>query len=231
MQKINYTEKITIESPIKELLLINIDDKLTQSIESDCIKISGTINISGEVSTQTTNVAFNHPIEVDILLSKEQLIDEQVTITVDDFNYQIKENLLTIDLIIKIDGLKEIEPYFLAEDNQEIIEVDDNELNEERISENTTSETIINNSEDEYNLNDIENDNGPIHHSLLNQIFRNKKKKTESTYLFHVVKEETSYQEIASLYDVNEDTLKSINNNCQIYIGKLILIPRNKWKI
>ena len=123
-----------MDDKINELLLINIDDKLDQTKESDCVKISGEIKVSGEVNTDNGKKLFNHPIEVDILLSNDQIVDERITVSIEDFNYSIEDNSILIDLIMKIDGLKEMEPYFPTQENQTIVEVE-NHQEVERIYE------------------------------------------------------------------------------------------------
>lgn len=267
MQKINYREKILIDDKINELLLINIDDKLEQTRESDCIKISGEIKVSGEVNTDNGKKLFNHPIEVDILLSSDQIVDEKITVSIEDFNYSIEDNAILIDLIMKIDGLKEIEPYFPAQEDQTIMEIENHE-EVERIYEvednqspcqENINDTIINEEQPEIeeeteqcldNRNDekieqtldtleevqiIDKDDEDIKEnletnkekfSLLNQVFKNRQIKKETCYLFHVVKEEKTYQDIANLYNINIDEIKKINNDEEIYKGKLVLIPK-----
>ena len=72
MQKIKYTEQIPFNDNLKELLMINIDDKLNKDDEKDLVKIYGEIRISGEVRLEDKTETFSHPIDVDITLSKEQ---------------------------------------------------------------------------------------------------------------------------------------------------------------
>ena len=231
MQKINYKEKILLEHSINELLLINIDDKLHQTKECDYLKVNGEIKISGEVNTNEGRKNFNHPIIVDILLSNEQLTDEQVKVSIDDFNYSIEDKTININLIMKIDGLKEMDAYFPAQEDQIDFQVEDNENiidieNEERIDviESTIDETdSIINEEVIYEDNIIKEE----HYSLLNQVFRNKSVKKEMSYFFHVVKNESTYEDIANQYNLDLELLKSSNNNDDIYIGKLIYIPKN----
>ena len=241
MQKISYKETITLPEKIEELLLINIDEKLSQIKKSDDIHVSGHINISGEVSCNNNKQTFLHPLEVDILLSKEQLINDVATIMVDDFNYNLVDNKIEIDLIIRIDGLKEIEAYFPAQENKEDIQIEeyiesqDNAFDKEMeifYEEPKEERTDIKDDYKDINIANTQQDSDPEEvsnnkPSLLNQIFKHKSFKKDSSFLFHVVKQETNYKEIASLYSCNEDLLKSINNNEEIYIGKLILIPKS----
>lgn len=239
MQKINYNEKILLEDNIKELLLINIDDKLSKTEDNNIIKIIGEITISGEANCDHGILNFNHPLDVDITISKEQLESNDVNVTLDDFEYTIKGKHINIDLIMKIEGLKEIEAYFPSQENQENSKIDEREendtpkqivdINEEAtepkpMSIETTDTLII---EETLSKEIMIENTFKEPKSLLKQIFRSQDIKKESTYLFHSIKKETTYQEIASLYGVNLEKLKKINNDEEIYIGKLILIPKD----
>lgn len=230
MQKINYRENIKLKNKIDELLLINIDEKLSQSIDNDNIKVYGQITISGEVTSENDKENFVHPLEVDIILSKDQLVNEQVFVSVDDFEYKLLDNTIEINLIIKIDGLKEIEPYFPPQENTEDPQIDNRIQQQEEINELAPVEiekSLDTQIENEPNIvQEIPVTNNPTKYSLLNQIFRNKITKKDSTHLFHVVKQPTTYQEISQLYNVDIEKLKSCNNDEEIYIGKLILIPK-----
>ena len=232
MQKINYKEKILLEDEINELIMINIDDKLSQTKESDCIKIAGEIKVSGEVKTNSGNKNFIHPIGVDIMLSKEQLANDEVNVHIDDFNYQIDNKAINIDLIMKIDGLKEIEAYFPAQENQENIEVNSEENREEIIQENQNEIVEANDPIESIEVEEITQEISKEEvrnekYSLLSQIFKNRSLKKESAYLLHVVKEESTYEQIASLYNIEVNKIKSANNDEEIYKGKLIFIPKS----
>ena len=234
MQKINYNESISLNNPISELILINIDEKLMQTKESDSIKVSGKINISGEANTNKGKENFLHSIDVDILLGKEQLINDEAFISVDDFDYVLDNNKININLIIKIDGLKEIEPYFPPQEDQENIEIinilDDRQLNKEIIDSNHNIEAPkeINTLKlkEELILEPTSSEKEIEKNSLLKQLFKRKKSSTDSCYLFHVVKNETNYEEVAKLYNCDETLLRKINQNATIYPGKLLLIPK-----
>lgn len=230
MQKINYKEKILLEETINELLLINIDDELSQTKECDYLKVSGKIKISGEVNTNDGKRNFNHPIDVDILLSNEQLEDKEVKVSIEDFNYSIDDKTINIDLIMKIDGLKEIDAYFPPQEDQEDIQI---EKVEEEIIEEITQPTIeLQEERNDLPLQETDNDEGinikEEKYSLLNQVFRNKSLKKETSYFFHVVKNQSTYQDIATQYNIDIDELKNANNNEDIYIGKLIYIPKSE---
>lgn len=222
MNRINYKESIDLKENIKELLLINIDDNISQTSDNDFLNITGEIKISGEVNTLNSPKNFSHTISVDISLSKEQLASEEVTISVDDFTYNINENFIDIDLYLKINGLKEIETSFSPQEDTETVQV-------REIEETTECDETLNEEEENLDIFEIESTN-PYKYSLLEQVFKHRSIKKEKVYLIHVVKNETSYEEIASLYGIDETILKEMNNNKEIVNGKLIFIPTCKWK-
>jgi hypothetical protein len=233
MQKITYQDNIVLTNTINELLLINIDEDLNQTKESNNIKINGKININGEVNTINGKENFLHALDVDILLDKDQLIQEEVLVAVDDFEYSIQDNYIDINLIIKIDGLKELEPYFPSQEDQRDIQVDKEEssLIEETDSLTIESEQLPPTIEpSSTNVIEIIDNSLPIttkqHSSLLNQIFKGKRLNKTTNYFLHVVKTECGYKDIASIYNCNEEELKQLNNNQKLYIGKLVFIPK-----
>ena len=228
MNKINYKESIDLLSPIKELLIINIDENFTTTNKTDFVNVKGEIRISGEVEIENERKSFIHPIDVDISLSKEKLSNDNVNLLIDDFTYNINNNFIDIDLFLKIEGLKEMEESFPSQDDREVVQVSENniedenepEVIDEQLSFSEDVDLTSNESEDFF---DRENDQ-PI--PLLSQIFKNRNIKKESVYLIHVVKYETTYQEIASLYNLDENLIKEANIGKKIEKGKLIFIPK-----
>jgi hypothetical protein len=213
MNKITYKESIKLLSKIKEIEMINIDDNINMVDEDSFINFKGDIIISGIAILDDKNETFSYPINLDISLSKEQ-IDSDPNISIGDFSYTINENAIEITLDLKIDGLKEFETEFHTEENNEIIS-----------QEIESHEEIIENKEpDSYKKEpEILNEK----QSLLSSIFKRNIKK-DSIYLIHVVKEETSYEDIANLYNVDLDLLKRSNPNKEIEKGTLIFIPNSK---
>ena len=207
MNKINYKEKIELKETIEELLMINIDENINKVDEENFISFIGNIEVSGEAKTISKNTNFNHQIDLDISLSKEKLLANNPSISVEDFSYSIDDNFINLDITLKIEGLKEIE--------NEVIPQEDEEIIQPPLMEMVKEELLI---------NDVQID---MPSSLLTKIFK-RGIKTEKAYLLHVVKEETTYEEIASLYNIETDTLKKSNVGKEIKQGNLIFIPNKK---
>lgn len=61
--------------------------------------------------------------------------------------------------------------------------------------------------------------------SLITQVFGNKRIKEEVSWKLHVVRNETTLEEIANKYQVNLEKLKKLNKIVDIEEGKLIFLP------
>ena len=122
MQYINLNKTINFEKEIEDLLLISIDDQIEIIEDKEGIRISGKINIGGDAKTSNENKNFSDFIDLDIYLTYEEIEERNsLNVSVNDFNYKIKNNQLLLDISLKIDGLKEIETTFLSEENNESI--------------------------------------------------------------------------------------------------------------
>ena len=109
---------------------------------------------------------------------------------------------------------------------------------EEKESENTEISKEINNIEteerkvEEKNIDNMKEEKieeieeiKETKKSLLKSVFSNKRIKEEVSWKLHCVKDETSYEQIASKYGVNLNNLVTINKNEKLVEGKLIFLP------
>lgn len=255
MQEITLTKIIEMESKISSLLLISIDDCIDTINDSDGVRLEGKINVSGKAKTEVGDKDFFDYIELDIFLAYEEIIDRNaLNVTVDDFNYKIDENKLNVNVILKLEGIKEIETTFLTQENNELIskkeieeeneykgemnldreeneayldnEVTVNEQKDELEEINDREMKIMNNEEEKIIEEEIkEEPKIDIKRSLLKSVFANRKAKEEVSWKLHCVKNETTYEEIATKYNVNLNKLISINKNEKLEEGKLIFLP------
>lgn len=132
MQYINLNKTLEMENKILDLLLISIDDQIETTDDKEGVKIIGNISISGKTKTLDGEREFNDSINLDVFLTQEEIADRSsLNIMVSDFNYDIEDNKLLLNISLKIEGLKEIETTFLAEENIESIqekELEDNKI-------------------------------------------------------------------------------------------------------
>lgn len=251
MQEITLTKIIEMEDKITDLLLITIDDNIDTINDKDGIRLEGKVNISGKLKTDKEEKDFFDYIDLDIFLDYEEIIDRNsINVKVEDFSYKIEENKLYVNVILNLEGLKEIETTFLAKENNELVlekEIEEEEevkgeQNLDREKEAFLDEEVNNFSDEKdelEELNDLEMEimnreedelinevvEQPEKKSLLKSVFSSKRIKEEVSWRLHCVKNETTYEEIASKYNININKLKSINNNEKLEAGKLIFLP------
>lgn len=255
MQQITLTKTIEMENKISNLLLISIDDNIDTINDTDGVRLEGKINISGKAKIEEVEKEFFDYIDLDIFLGYEEIIDRNVlNVMVDDFNYKIDENKLCVNVILKLEGIKEIETTFLAQEDNELIskkEVEEDkeykgEMNldreekdayldeevtvvdekDELVELNEREMEIMNNEEEK--IIEIEEKEEPkidIKKSLLKSVFANKRTKEEVSWKLHCVKNETTYEEIATKYNVSLNKLIQLNKNEDLKEGKLIFLP------
>lgn len=122
MQQINLNKDIEFDNEIEDLLLISIDEHIDTIDDKDGVRIEGKISIGGKVKVLLEENSFSDVLDIDIFLSYDQIVERNsLSVTVNDFNYEIEGNKLKLNIIIKIEGLKEIETTFLAEENIEFV--------------------------------------------------------------------------------------------------------------
>ena len=93
MQYINLNKIINFENEIEDLLLISIDDQIEKIEDKEGLRITGKINIGGSAKTNDENKNFSDYIDLDIFLTYEEIEERNsLNISVNDFNYKIKNN-------------------------------------------------------------------------------------------------------------------------------------------
>lgn len=240
MQYITLNRDISFENGIVDLLLINIDDHSEIIEDKEGIKIKGKISIGGRVKTIEGEREFSEAVDLDIFLTHEEIEERSLlNVSVKDFDYTIDNNSLILNIKVKIEGLKEIETNFLAEEDNEYIQED---VEEELIDDETFEEEILENEKEVYinvdiDVNERQKDVNPMiiceeeqevkveKKSLLKSVFSNRKINGEVCWSLHCVKNEKTYEEIAKKYSVDLKKLIEINNNDSLEEGKLIFLP------
>lgn len=120
MQNINLNKKIELENKILDLLVISIDDQIETIDDKDCTRLEGKVVISGKAKTLEGEKEFLDYIDIDIFLAKEEIESRNdLNVCVNDFNYTLEDNSVIFDILLKVEGLKEIQTTFLAEENNE----------------------------------------------------------------------------------------------------------------
>ena len=178
------------------------------------MKIDGLKEIEAYFPPQEDKTPFKEELEI-LEENNDREIEEEIS--KQEINELQDKSIENPTLVY--DEITEIET---PQDEFIINAITNNETDSYIIEEDFLSKTS--NKQRNKNTNEKENNSK---FSLLGQIFKNKAIKKETSYLLHVVKDETSYDEIAKLYNIDENSIKKVNNDEGIYKGKLLFIPKN----
>ena len=239
-------KRIVLENVINEINLINIDDKITYLKRNDGILAKGYLDLTCQYSSIGVLKIFNDKVEINKLILYENIDSNEINISMEDFDYFIKDNVIIFSFKMNIEGYKEVEKTFQSDIEEKMEIVSNLDVNYDDIK------SIINNDEDiiliENNIDnneldnkclDINNEGDSIDfningnlsennkkESFFNSIF--KKEKKVKLYKYRVILENDSYEEIAKEYNINLYKLKEINNNINLKLGNIIKIPCKK---
>lgn len=198
---ISFEKEIVFKTNIGEITSISLEREL--SIDDLCI--SGQFIISGEykiTSSSTTVESFEYKLPVEISID-EQYDTTQAIVDVDDFYYEvINDNVLKVNIDLKIDKLKE----------KEIVDMN---LNMSREDTESTEE-IINETEEII-------DTIP---EKMNSIFANiNDTDNYVAYNIYILRDGDDLNSIMDKYQVSEEDLKLYNDLSNLESGTKIVIP------
>ncbi|MBQ1496578.1 MAG: hypothetical protein IIZ40_04460 [Bacilli bacterium] len=212
-KNIPFCKDIDFNTNVYEISSISLEHNL--KIKEN--EINGEFIISGdyketEFSFNTEPFIYNIPFNIDLDIKYNT---DNVKVDIDDFNYELLgENTLRINVVLKLDGLVEIEE--IKEDNIidyiDLLE-DDTKENEDRnsLEEKEEKETVSENKEVTSIFNNLDlNDDGYV------------------TYHVHIFREEDNVDNIIKLYNISKDDLLKYNDLEGIRIGSKIIIPSNE---
>lgn len=239
-------KRIILENVINEINLINIDDKITYLKRNDGILAKGYLDLTCQYSSIGVLKIFHDKVEINKLILYENIDSNEINISMEDFDYFIKDNVIIFSFKMNIEGYKEVEKTFQSdiEEKMEIVSnldvnyddikslinndediiliennIDNNELDNKCLDINNEGESI------DFNINGNLSENNKKE-SFFNSIF--KKEKKVKLYKYRVILENDSYEEIAKEYNINLYKLKEINNNINLKLGNIIKIPCKK---
>ena len=148
-----------LENIISEINLINIDDNINYLKRNDGILIKGFINLDCEYLSLGVIRKFNDKVDVSILVPYENVETSELKFKFLDFDYFIKENILSLSFKINIEGYKEIEKSF-QDETQEVEIVSNVDVTMQEIQK------IVNNDNEIIELEDIDQINELIDNKL-----------------------------------------------------------------
>lgn len=194
-----------------EITSISLEHNLSKEDNT----LSGNFIVSGEylmTETSKDTIPFNYdiPFTVDI---DETYDISNASIDVDDFYYEIiNNNILAINIEVKLDNIKEI---LLERGNMDTLDI---------LSDNTIDLDAIDNNIEINNFNDevIIKSDEDIKKSLFSNLDN-----TDNyvNYRVYIVRENDNIDGIMKKYNVNKNMLEDYNDLTNIKVGDKIIIP------
>ena len=200
-----FKKEIGFKTNLSEITSISLDHEL----ELDNYTIKGNLFISGsyKINDVSVNVEeFKYNIPVNIEMSNNYILDD-IKMDIEDFYYEIIDNnILSVDIEVSIDNLKEVpmeeekHPIILEE---EMVPVDFEVTNLEEVEESRVDATDVK--------------------SLFNNF--DDSNETFSTYKICIVKESDTVESIVLNYGITKELLSEYNDISDIKIGDKLIIP------
>jgi LysM repeat protein len=230
-QTIPIKKDITFNTNISEITSISLEHNLSLG---DRGIISGELIVSGDYKQNDISVntePFVHSIPFEIALAYEYDLSD-IKIDIDDFYYEINNNILTVNIEIAIDNLKKIPQEVRAENNtdDDIFDnyiIEEQEENVEEISSNIVLEEIDKEQKANIIINNNNKDLFKETTEEIKSIFNNidNNEETFSTYSVYIVREEDTLESIMLKYNKTKDQLLEYNTLDDFKLGMKIIIP------
>ncbi len=242
------TKEINFRTMIGEMTEVSLEHTLAlvepYTIEGDLL-VKGHYKMT---EASTIEEEFEEKIPVSIALDEKYETD-QVTVSVDDFYYEIiNDNILRINIDLTVDGLElkeetleEEEPLVINEEEKEPVIIDEEEKEEIRNSEplpalDEVPEVVVEDAipipvevEENQVVEKVENKDLNETPSSVNSIFSalQNTEETFSTYYVYIVQENDTIDLIMDKYKTTRECLQDYNNLDEIKVGSKIIIPCN----
>lgn len=236
MNRIVLKKEIKAKYPVEGISLVNLEDEIEYKSSSDGMYATGSIKISGEYYKGVRNSKFLDEIDVDIFAPFDDLSSRnELHINIIDFDYKINEDMLLFEVILDVDGLKEMNKSFpseVYEENEEVLPIENIEKVDEAI--------VVENKEinEDVILDRSGNDNTDLVYEEIEESKDNivektkeiatkpiKKDETTVCWSFHVVLNNDTYESIAMDLNIDVNLLKKMNKYKERIEGTLVLIP------
>ena len=195
MNRIVLKKEIKAKYPVEGVSLVNLEDEIEYKSSSDGMYATGSIKISGEYYKGVRNSKFLDEIDVDIFAPFDDLSSRnELHINIIDFDYKINEDMLLFEVILDVDGLKEINKSFpseVYEEKEEVLPLDNIENEDEEVMFEEEKEI-----KEEINMDRAGNDNTDLVYEEVEEIKEDKKEQitkplkkdeTKVCWSFHVV--------------------------------------------
>lgn len=196
-QIIPISKELKFNTTVYEICSISLEHELNQKE----VELLGDFVVSGEFKSHELSVnkekfLFRVPFSVDL---SDNILKDTLKLEIIDFNYELKENNLKVDIEFEIEAEEKEEPHTILDD-VDFKEIDDlfkEEETEDRSREDV-EETIMDSI--------IEDDENIV-------------------YKVHIIRENETIESVCLKYNTTVDDLKTINDLSDIKNGDKIIIP------
>lgn len=208
---------------MKKIIPFNKDIEFTNIAEINSISLEHTLKlkeenlVSGEfivsgtykITEASLNIDnFEYKIPFDISIDKKYNTKD-IDIDINDFYYEVMNNkILSINIEVSIDGLKEREEKEVVEEPEVLEETLENENLERKENEN---------------LERKENEENPK--SIFEDLDENER---YSVYKVHIVTENDTIENILQKYEITKEELEAYNDLKDMQIGDKLIIPSHE---
>lgn len=210
-----FKKELTFNSNLAEITSIALDHNL----ELQDRTVKGELEISGSYKMNDVSInteEFKYSIPVSIELSDRYDVND-LTIDIEDFYYEIIDsNVLSVNVEIALDNLKEVplEPVLERNDGQQIDQIEE-EKQEEAIPIPVEVETPATKLETRIDASEVKTLFDSFDESL----------ETYATYKVCIVKEADTIESICIRYGITREILDQYNDTNDIKIGDKLIIP------
>lgn len=219
MQKIFYEKEIDLLHQLKELVSLTVDESIDYKIEDHGVRAVGSLAIKGEYISQEKR-HFLENVELDVYADDQKIIDRQdFHLKVEDFHYDIIDGNLKIKIEVGVYGVEEGENRYIQLDEDPIDEIE--KLSRD-VETQTINEQVVAEAPEE--IQDVE--------KLQEKIYETKEKEEKvdddedlGVYYLYVVLPNDTYASIARQYQVDEKMIRDYNQDLNLDVGQILIIP------
>ena len=219
MQKIFYEKEIDLLHQLKELVSLTVDESIDYKIEDHGVRAVGSLAIKGEYISQEKR-HFLENVELDVYADDQKITDHQdFHLKVEDFHYDIIDGNLKIKIEVGVYGVEEGENRYIQLDEDPIDEIE--KLSRD-VETQTINEQVVAEAPEE--IQDVE--------KLQEKIYETKEKEEKvdddedlGVYYLYVVLPNDTYASIARQYQVDEKMIRDYNQDLNLDVGQILIIP------
>ena len=197
---IPFSKDIEFDTNVAEINSISLEHTLKlkeENLVSGEFIVSGTYKMT-DTSLNTDNFEYKIPFDISI---DKKYDTKDIDIDINDFYYEVINNkILSINIEVSIDGLKEKEEKEVVEEPEVLEETLDNDSLERKESEESAK-------------------------SIFEDLDENER---YSVYKVHVVTENDTIENILQKYEITKEELEAYNDLKDMQIGDKLIIPSHE---